>query len=48
MISTRFRKVSRGFRGDDEIDITLAVTGFNIGQAMPLIRQRAQRLGNHE
>jgi hypothetical protein len=32
-------------RGHDQVDVTLAVTLLDVGQAVPLVRQRAQRLG---
>jgi len=32
---------------DDQIEIALAVTGLDIGQAVELLRQRPQRLGDH-
>ncbi len=33
------------FRGHDQVDVTLAVALLDVGQAVPLVRQRAQRLG---
>ncbi|KAG1258849.1 hypothetical protein G6F65_015447 [Rhizopus arrhizus] len=33
------------FRGHDQVDVALAVTLLDVGQAVPLVRQRAQRLG---
>jgi hypothetical protein len=33
------------FRVDDQVDIALAVAGFLVGQAVPFLRQRPERLG---
>ena len=30
---------------DDEVDVALAVAGVDVGEALPLVGQRAQRLG---
>ncbi len=30
---------------DDQVEIALAVAGFDVGQPVPLLRQRQQRLG---
>jgi hypothetical protein len=37
------RKHPARFRRDDQVDVTLAIALFDIGQAMPLVRQRPQR-----
>jgi hypothetical protein len=47
MISTRLRKELADFRVDDQIDIALAVAGFDVGEAVEFFRQGAQRLGDH-
>ena len=31
----------------DQVEVALAVARLDVGQAMPLLRQRAQRLGEH-
>ena len=31
----------------DEVEVALAVARFDVGEAVPLLRQRAQRLGEH-
>ena len=36
-----------GVRRHDQIEIALAIALLHIGQAMPLVRQRLQRLGEH-
>ena len=41
---TQGKRIAR-FGRDDQIDISLAVALLDVGQAMPLVRQRAQRLG---
>jgi hypothetical protein len=33
------------FFGDDQIDVTLAIALFHVGQTMKLVRQRTQALG---
>jgi len=35
------------FWGDNEIDIALTISGFNICQPMPFFRQRSKRFGYH-
>ena len=42
-----FAKDITALGGDNQVDITLAVTGLDIGEAVPFFRQGAQRLGNH-
>ncbi len=42
-----FAEDGAALRGDDQIDIALAIAGLDIGQAVPFLGQGAQGLGDH-